>query len=255
MADECADVRALSFGSIAEEYDRYRPGPPPDAVAWVLDGRRGLAVEVGAGTGALTRELVRRVDRVVAVEPDRRMGGVLAARLAGVPVVVGRAEELPLVEGTAEAVVGSSMWHWVEPGRGAREAARVLCPGGVLGLMWSGPDRSEGWLAELIAGPGMDGGALAAQAAERSRRHRVELPPDAPFAPPERTTVRWQETFTTEQLVGLAGTYSGFIALTAAERARVRAELADFVVNHPLMAGQEGIELPMRCHCWRAVRI
>lgn len=255
MADEHADVRALSFGSIAEEYDRYRPGPPPDAVAWVLDGRRGLAVEVGAGTGALTRELVRRVDRVVAVEPDRRMGSVLAARLAGVPVAVGRAEELPLVGGAAEAVVGSSMWHWVEPGRGAREAARVLRPGGVLGLLWSGPDRSEDWLAELIAGPGMDTGALATQAKERSRRHRVELPADAPFAPPERTTVRWRETFTAEQLVGLAGTYSGFIVLTEAERARVRAELADFVVNHPLLAGRQELELPMRCHCWRAVRI
>ena len=103
----------------------------------------------------------------------------------------------------------------------------------MLGLLWSGPDRSEDWLAELIAGPGMDTGALATQAKERSRRHRVELPADAPFAPPERTTVRWRETFTAEQLVGLAGTYSGFIVLTEAERARVRAELADFVVNHP----------------------
>ena len=145
------------------------------------------------------------------------------------------------------------MWHWVEPGRGAREAARVLRPGGVLGLLWSGPDRSEDWLAELIAGPGMDTGALATQAKERSRRHRVELPADAPFAPPERTTVRWRETFTAEQLVGLAGTYSGFIVLTEAERARVRAELADFVVNHPLLAGRQELELPMRCHCWRAV--
>jgi SAM-dependent methyltransferase len=254
MAAEHADVRALSFGSIAEEYDRYRPGPPPQAVEWVLDGRRGLAAEVGAGTGALTRELVRRMDRVVAVEPDRRMGGVLAARVMGVPVVVGRAEELPLVEGIADAVVGSSMWHWVEPERGAREAARALRPGGVLGLMWSGPDRSEEWLAELIAGPGVDGTALAAQSAERAQRHQVHLPADAPFSQPERTTVRWRETFTTRQLVGLAGTYSGFIVLTAAERARVRADLADFVLNHPLLAGRQEVELPMRCHCWRAVR-
>jgi SAM-dependent methyltransferase len=254
MVERHADARALSFGSIAEEYDRFRPGPPPEAVEWVLDGRRGLAVEVGAGTGALTRELVRRVDRLVAVEPDRRMGGVLAARLEGVPVVVGRAEELPLVEGTADAVVGSSMWHWVDPERGAREAARALRSGGVFGLMWSGPDRSEDWLAELIAGPGMDDEALAAQSAERSRRHEVHLPADAPFSQPERTTVRWRETFTTEQLVGLAGTYSGFIVLNEAEQARVRSNLADFVVNHPLMAGREEIELPMRCHCWRAVR-
>ena len=146
MADEHADVRALSFGSIAEEYDRYRPGPPPDAVAWVLDGRRGLAVEVGAGTGALTRELVRRVDRVVAVEPDRRMGSVLAARLAGVPVAVGRAEELPLVGGAAEAVVGSSMWHWVEPGAVPARPPGCCAPAGCWASCGAGPTaRRTGW--------------------------------------------------------------------------------------------------------------
>jgi SAM-dependent methyltransferase len=255
MADPKADARALSFGSIAEDYDRFRPGPPLEAVEWVLDGRRETVVEVGAGTGGLTRQLVRRVERVVAIEPDLRMGRLLTARVGGVPVAVGRAEELPLADGIAEAVVGSSMWHWVEPQRGAFEVARVLRPGGVLGLMWSGPDRSEASLAQLIAGPGIDAQALAAQATERSRRHQVDLPDEAPFGPPERTTVRWIEAFTTERLIGLASTYSAFIALSGEERARVLDDLAEFVANHPLMAGRDEIELPMRCHCWRAVRL
>lgn len=254
MEQENTRELALSFGSIAEDYDRYRPGPPPEAVEWVLSGRRGLAVEIGAGTGGLTRHLLRRMGRVLAVEPDPRMGGVLAARVPGVPVMAGRAEELALPDGLADAVVGSSMWHWVDAERGAREAARVLRPGGVLGLLWSGPDRSQGWLAELFAGPGVDLATLAAQAAQRSRRTQVVLPPDAPFDAPETHMVRWQLTVNPEQLVGMAGTYSGFIVLPEPERTRLREDLADFVANHHLIAGRDEIDLPMRCHCWRAVR-
>ena len=132
----------------------------------------------------------------------------------------------------------------------------MLRPGGVLGLMWSGPDRSEGWLAELMAGPGMDHDALAAQAG----RALPPLPGGPAPRPPCRTprqrrTVRWHQTVTAEHLVGLAGTYSGFIVLPEAERARLRDDLADFVVNHPRMAGRGEIELPMRCHCWRSARL
>jgi SAM-dependent methyltransferase len=254
MATNGDPARATSFGSIALDYDRYRPGPPDEAVRWLLGGHRGVAVEIGAGTGALTRALVGEVDRVVAVEPDLRMGQVLAANLPGVPVMVGRAEALALTDRSADALVGSSMWHWVDQTRAVPEAARVLRPGGVLGLLWSGPDRSQGWLAELLAGPGLDQAALAALAARRAHRHEVVLPPDAPFGAPETRTVRWQLTVTTDQLVGLAGTYSRVLVLPEPERTRFRDDVADFIAGHPAIAGRDEIDLPMRCHCWRAVR-
>jgi ubiquinone/menaquinone biosynthesis C-methylase UbiE len=73
----------MSFGSIAEDYDRLRPGPPDAAVDWLLPERRQIVVDLAAGTGLLTRVLARKVEQVVAVEPDKRMGAVLRARSPG----------------------------------------------------------------------------------------------------------------------------------------------------------------------------
>ena len=254
MAAEDWSDRASSFGAIAEDYDRFRPGPPSDAVDWVLSRPCETAVDIGAGTGALTRALVSRVRNVIAVEPDPRMSAVLAARVAHADGLIGTAEALPLRNASVDAVVGSSMWHWVDEARAASEAARVLRPGGILGLLWSGPDRSRGLLADLFTGQGQ---ALAPRTGDntaRRHRHEVHLPTDVPFATPETRILRWSMPMTPEQVVGLAGTYSGFIVLPEAERTRVRDQLGDIVRNHPTLAGQKTIELPMRCTCWRAFR-
>jgi SAM-dependent methyltransferase len=247
-------VRALSFGAIAEDYDRFRPGPPLDAVEWLVPQPCRTAVDIGAGTGALTRVLAPRVGHVVAIEPDRRMGAVLAARVPHADVVTGTAEALPLTDGSVETVVGSSMWHWVDEARAATEAARVLRPGGVLGLLWSGPDRSQGWLADLFARGGRGLTRRAEDDAKRRVRHEVRLPADALFAAPETRTLQWSLPVTREQLIGLAGTYSGVIVLPDAERMRLHDRLVDVVREHPALAGRQQIELPMRCICWRAIR-
>lgn len=247
-------MRALSFGAIAEDYDRFRPGPPLDAVEWLVSQPCRTAVDIGAGTGALTRVLVTRARCVVAVEPDPRMGAVLAARVPGADVVTGTAEELPLRDRSVDAVVGSSMWHWVDEARAATEAARALRPDGVLGLLWSGPDRSQGWLADVFTREGRGLPRPTRDEAMRRARHEVRLPADAPFAAPETRTLQWSLQVTREQLVGLAGTYSGFIVLPDAERIRLRDRLVDVVREHPALAGRQQIELPMRCICWRAIR-
>ena len=144
------------------------------------------------------------------------------------------------------------MWHWVDAERASVEVARVLRPGGGLGLLWSGPDRSQPWLAELLSG------VRRAQppADENPPRHRrvMGLAPEAPFSMPESHIMRWSLTVTPEHLIELACTYSGFIVLPEAERNRLRGGLVDAVHDHPALAGRSEIELPMRCICWRAVR-
>ena len=107
--------RAGSFGAVASQYERYRPGPPAAAVEWIIPSRVGRVVDLGAGTGALTRVLVERADEVVAVEPDDRMRSVLADELPAIPAVNGRGESMPLPDDCVDAVVASSSWHWMEP--------------------------------------------------------------------------------------------------------------------------------------------
>src|SRR5215471_11589091 len=96
------EERATSFGSVAESYDRVRPGPPGEAVDWLVPAGCRVAVDLAAGTGLFTRALLGRVPRVVAVDPDQRMREVLARRSPGVDVRDGRGEAMPLPDGEAD---------------------------------------------------------------------------------------------------------------------------------------------------------
>src|SRR6516165_1283134 len=89
-------TRAQSFGSIARDYDRFRPAPPADAVAWIVPEECELAVDIGAGTGALTRRLLERVPKVVSVEPDERMRTILHERAPATDARAGTAEAIPV---------------------------------------------------------------------------------------------------------------------------------------------------------------
>ncbi len=248
-------LRARSFGAVAEDYDRYRPGPPADAVAWLLPPDCGSVVDIGAGTGALTRLLVGRVPEVIAVEPDARMAAVLTDRVPGADVREGRAEALPVPDTSVDAVLGSSMWHWVDEASAAGEAARVLRPGGVLGILWSGPDRSQEWVGELMAQGRPDRGNREQDERAPRRRHEVHLPAGAPFGPPRKELFEWTRTVTIDELAGLAQTFSVVIRLPDAERATLTEQLYDYVASHPTLADRDEVELPMRCFCWRAERL
>jgi SAM-dependent methyltransferase len=243
--------RASSFGSVAEQYDRFRPGPPMEAVEWVLPHRCRTAADVGAGTGALTRLLARRADRVVAVEPDTRMLDRLVAHPPRLPAVRAAAERLPLRSGVLDAVMISSAWHWMDAGPTLAELGRVLRPGGRLGVLWGGIDRSVGWVTEVL-GAGTPPPGYGADPARPWRRHLFELTPGAPFAEPERREITSTLTITPDQLVGLAGTYSQLITLEAeakeAELARVREAVGSVSGGHP-------VPVPFRCRCWRTTRL
>ncbi|MHA6796118.1 class I SAM-dependent methyltransferase [Pseudonocardia bannensis] len=248
--------RATSFGEVAEDYDRLRPAPPQDAVAWLLPEDCAVAVDVAAGTGLLTRALARHVPRVTAVEPDPRMRAVLSARSPDVRVVEGRGEALPLPDASADAVLIASAWHWMDPDRAVPEIARVLRDGGRFGVTWTSRDHQVEWVRDLdrfrppaTAGP-VEGGA---EDTSPRRRHRdVELPEDGLFEDIERTTFAFTRRMTIDDVVDMLATYSGFITADPQERAvgarRARAALEQ------RFPGADEIDLPMRSWCWRADR-
>jgi ubiquinone/menaquinone biosynthesis C-methylase UbiE len=110
------EARATSFGQVAGDYDRVRPGPPNQALDWLVPQNCEIAVDLAAGTGLFTRALQRRVAHVIAVEPDDRMRTVLAARSPGIRAVAGRGEAIPVPDASADGVFVSSAWHWLDPG-------------------------------------------------------------------------------------------------------------------------------------------
>jgi len=124
------DARARNFGTLAEVYERVRPGYPPEAVDWALPASAHRVLDVGTGTGKLSDALLATGREVTAVDPDPGMLAVLAAKHPGVPTLVGPAEHLPVADASADAVTFGQSWHWVDPARGSVEVARVLRPGG-----------------------------------------------------------------------------------------------------------------------------
>ena len=251
--DEVTALRSTSFGAIANDYDRFRPGPPEAAVDWLVPAGATDVLELGAGTGALTRRLIARVDHVRAVEPDERMRRVLAERVSGAEIEAGTAEAIPAENASFDAVMMASAWHWVDEDKALPEVDRVLRPGGRLALIWSGPDRNVDWVKSVFVG----GRKLTKEQSEvldahRHDRHSVHLGDHSPFSEPEREYLRWTLEMSKDEIVGLVGTFS--VAITMDEHKR--AAHLDAVGRHlDTLAHQANggrFSVPMRCLCWRA---
>lgn len=255
LQDENTAVLRGAFGAVAGEYDRLRSGPSPEALDWLLPADATDALEVGAGTGILTRLLVERIGHVTAVEPDERMRAVLSTTTAGADVRAGVAEELPVENSSCDVVIAASAWHWVDEARAVPEVARVLRPGGRLALVWSGPDRSVDWMRSLWAGGIVFSPEERDNVDQRRRsRHVVNLEAGgpSPFHEPETSLFRWTKPMTRQDLVALCATYSVVITMDDDTRERHLSAMREFLDNQEFLARQDVIDVPMRAYCWRA---
>ncbi|WP_414172498.1 class I SAM-dependent methyltransferase [Clavibacter tessellarius] len=170
---------ASSFGAVADQYDRVRPGYPDAAVDWMLPAGSRRVVDLGAGTGKLSRLLAARGLAVTAVEPDAGMRRVLAESAPDVDVRAGSGEAIPVGDGEEDAVLVAQAWHWMDAGEAAREAARVLRAGGRLGIVWNVMDTDVDWVAQLDA---------LLQPGRRSSGRAVEPGPFPGFGPVEHAS-------------------------------------------------------------------
>lgn len=248
MADR--EEMAMSFGGQASAYETGRPDYPVAAVAWMLEfarrgGHRLRVVDVGAGTGKLTRVVAALGAETIAVEPDTEMLTVLHTAVPGIPTFVGTAERMPIPEASVDAVVLGQAWHWVDVPDASREAARVLRPGGVLGLIWNIRDESVPWVARLT--DIMHGSTAEVMLAEG------EPAIDAPFAPAEAGQWRWSRPITREGLFAMAHSRSYVITAAPDERARIDTGLSD-LFDEIGAVGDAEIELPYVTRAYRALR-
>jgi len=128
-------------------YERARPEYPQDAVDWIAQelglhaGRTVL--DVGAGTGKLTRALVETGARVIAVEPGEAMLGQLRHAVPRAEALLGAAENIPLADDSVDALTVGQAFHWFRHDEALPELHRVLRTGGGIALSGTGGIRTN----------------------------------------------------------------------------------------------------------------
>jgi SAM-dependent methyltransferase len=215
---------AIGFASAADLYERARPSYPPEAIEWLVAqtglGPGSTVVDLGAGTGKLTRLLLPSGARVVAVEPIAEM----RAHIQGAEVLDGTAEAMPLPDVSADVVTVAQAFHWFDHDRALPEIHRVLCEGGKLVIVWNMRDLDDPMQrgVEELLGPirkDVPGQVLGAW---RVPLHRSPL-----FGPATVGEFAYQQQFTTDDLCDRVASTSFVAALRPVDReellVRVRA--------------------------------
>ena len=223
----------LSFGNLAETYDRVRPPYSEallDRAQEVLElDEESRVLDLGAGTGRVTRQLARRFEDIVAVEPDERMRALNGEALAG------SAEAIPLEDASVDAVFVGEAFHWFDPDAAIPEIERVLRPRGGLAILWT-----HWWETE----PPLPEEALAPLREPWDRSQPRRRPPwhgafaGTPFLPLQVEPDTDEITVDPDQLLTLYSTTSSFASLPVDEREAL------FDRARPLLAGP--YKLPLK---------
>jgi SAM-dependent methyltransferase len=266
--------RGSSFGAVAAAYAEHRPDYAEAAVRWALEpaaARQRLSadpgrpppqvpplrvVDLGAGTGKLTATLVHLGAAVTAVEPDPRMLAALRRELPAVRSLPGGAEDIPLPDGCADAVLAGQAMHWFDLGRAMPEMARVLVPAGVVAGLWNIDDDRIGWVAELarIRQRGGDATLLGWRGGVgRSRREQLATAGGGLFGAVRSREFRHGQPRTAESLLATIATHSDPLAMDEPERTVLFAQIRDFLHARPETSVGEFV-LPMITVVLRAIR-
>jgi SAM-dependent methyltransferase len=262
--DQAAEAERLqhgsSFGTAAAAYAEHRPDYAEAAIRWALEpvsSRQPLRVlDLAAGTGKLTASLVSLGADVTAVEPDPDMLAELRRQLPAVHALPGLAEEIPLADGSVDAVLAGQAMHWFDMERALPEIARVLTPGGMLAGLWNVDDDRVGWVAEFAEMSKRKasitllrwrkGDALSWE--ERLTESGRGLFRDAQAAEFDHGQAR-----TADSLLATIATHSNFLVMEEPERATVLADIRGFLLARPETSSGEFV-LPMVTVTARAVR-
>jgi ubiquinone/menaquinone biosynthesis C-methylase UbiE len=223
---------ARGFELVADAYERARPGYPPEIVAWFAE-RLGLrtgqtVLDLGAGTGKLTRALVGTGARVLALEPGDEMRARLAAVVPQAEPIAAGAESIPLPDGSVDAATAAQSFHWFRLDEAVPELHRVLRPGGGLGLVWNERDLDDRLQRAL--------GEMLRPFLRRKHPHTTaavwqEFVDGGLFTPLEERVVAFADELDADALVESVSSIS-FVASAASEqRARLEAGLRDLAAE------------------------
>lgn len=225
---------AQAFRGAGVDYHRYRPGFPTAAARAIIPRPVDTVLDLGAGTGKFTAELLGRARRVIAVDPSTAMLAVLRSILPRVDARLGEAERIPVEDSSVDVVTVAQAFHWFDREPACAEIRRVLGPGGILGLLWNHADRECTWDAAChrVAHPG----------AGRVEDAPVEQLPGFTFE--AFTTHRWGEIITREDYIRRWYTVSTFLAADRLTRARMTADVERVLDADAATRGHTAFRLP-----------
>jgi SAM-dependent methyltransferase len=247
---------AEGFERAAGTYERGRPGYPGPAVAQLVEalgiGPGRAVVDLAAGTGKLTRQLLPTGAGLVAVEPVAGMRARLDAALPVVRVEAGTAEAMPLPDGTADTVVVGQAFHWFDGPRALAEIHRVLRPGGGLGLIWNVRDESVPWVAELTRIMEPHRGDAPRYL---SGRWREAFAATSLFRPLRERAFRHEQRGDRAMVRDRVGSVSFVASLDPDARAGLLAEVDELLDRHPALRGRATVTLPYRTDVFWTCRV
>jgi SAM-dependent methyltransferase len=247
---------AVGFEAAVEPYQRGRPSYPDDAVSFLVRavgiGPDRDVVELGAGTGKFTERIVATGARIVAVEPVAGMREALGRTCPTVEVLDGTAEQIPLPDASADAVVVAQAFHWFAGELSLPEIHRVLRPGGGLGLIWNVRDEASDWSERLT-------GIFDRLSAEGDPRYHHMRWRDAfeatdRFGPLHHQVAYHVHQVTRDEFLDRVLSVSYVASAPEAERQRVVVEVADLLDNDPELRGRDRIVMPYRTDVYWCVR-
>ncbi len=243
LDSEIRSAQAGAFGAAAALYERARPGYPEGALEWLLPQNGHRVLDLGAGTGKLTRLIAQHDVEVEAVDPSPQMLAQLREQLPQVRTRVGSAESIPLPDASVDAVLVGQAWHWVDVPVAAAEVARVLRRGGRLGLIWNERDERVAWVRELSE-------ILGRRGAQRMSYDNPLF--GAQFGQIEYLVQEWADLLTPAGLIELVASRSYVILAGLRERTAILGAVQDLLESHPDLEGREQIELPYITYASRA---
>lgn len=225
--------RAESFGAIAEDYDRYRPGYPEALIDDLVELRPDSVLDVGCGTGKAARQLIARGLSVLGVEIDPGMAAV--ARTHGVEVEVAAFEQWAAAGRRFDLVVSGQAWHWIDPAVGPAKVAGLLRRGGVMTLFWNHhSDLEPAVRAELDAvyrrhAPELLKVAEQDRARGEPHPYLADLRASGAFGSVDIKEYSYQRDYSADEWVGTVQTHSDHLQLDPRRRAAVAQSLRDAI--------------------------